>query len=262
MVMAELARASSGGLLSVDAAAAVLGVSTHQAAIRLGRLARGGWLARARRGLYLVLPIEAQPGKEAVAEDAWVLAKELFAPCYIGGWSAAEHWGLTEQLFRSTFVVSGAARRQQRENRLSTEFHIVRVPPTRLEGTTLVWRGGQRVAVSDRERTLVDALVHPHWVGGVRHLAEMFASYRDSKERDTTKLIARAEEHATGSAWKRLGYLSEQSWPDEKAIVDLALTRRTAGLIFLDPAVKSRGTISKRWGLWVNVNVEEASSDS
>src|SRR5712691_11340985 len=159
-VMAELARAASGGLLSVERAAKVLGVSTHEAAVRLGRLERSGWLARARRGIYLVLPIEAKPGNVRIADDAWVLAAELFAPCYIGGWTAAGHWGLTEQLFRSTFVASSAPRRRQRENRLSTEFHIVRVRADRMKGASSVWRGDRRVAVSDRERTIVDALVH------------------------------------------------------------------------------------------------------
>ena len=57
--MSDLARASLGGLVSVDKAADVMGVPTHDAAVRLGRLVRAGWLARARRGLYFVLPLEA-----------------------------------------------------------------------------------------------------------------------------------------------------------------------------------------------------------
>jgi predicted transcriptional regulator of viral defense system len=260
--MAELARAASGGLLTVSRAAEVLGVSAHEAAVRLGRLERSGWLARAQRGLYLVLPMEARPGSPAVAEDAWVLAAKLFAPCYIGGWTAAEHWALTEQLFRSTFVVSATPRRRQREERLATEFHIVRVRPARLKGTSVVWRDGLQVAVSDRERTIVDALVHPDWVGGIRHLAEMLVTYRESKEFDAKKLIARAGEHATGSAFKRLGHLAERLWPGEQAIINLAHEQRTTGIIRLDPAVKSRGKINKRWGLWLNVAIDGAAVDS
>jgi len=259
-VMPELARAADGGLLTVADAAKVLGVSAHDAAVRLGRFERAGWLARARRGLYLVLPIEAKPGSATVAEDAWVLAAALFSPCYIGGWTAAEHWGLTEQLFRSTFVVSAAPRRRQRENRLSTDFHIVRVRPDRLMGTVTVWRGSQRVAASDRERTIVDALVHPNWIGGVRHLAEILTTYRESKQFDAKKLLVQAEKHATGSAFKRLGFLVELLWPGEKTIVDLAYRRRTKGTIRLDPAVKGRGRLSKRWGLWINVTIDGANS--
>jgi predicted transcriptional regulator of viral defense system len=260
--MAVLARAAEGGLLTVADAAKVLGVSTHDAAVRLGRYERAGWLARARRGLYLVLPIEAKPGSPTVAEDPWVLAAALFAPCYIGGWTAAEHWGLTEQLFRSTFVVSAAPRRRQRENRLSTDFHIVRVRPERLEETVVVWRGSQRVAASDRERTIIDALVHPHWVGGVRHLVEIMTTYRESKQFDARTLLAQAEKHGTGSAFKRLGLLAELLWPGEKAVVDFAYRHRSKGAIRLDPSVKGRGKLSKRWGLWVNVAIDGAGRDS
>jgi predicted transcriptional regulator of viral defense system len=261
-VLTQLARATSGGLLSVKRAAEVMGVSTHEAAARLGRLARSGWLARARRGLYLVLPLEASAENAPIAEDSWLLAMELFAPCYIGGWTAAEHWGLTEQLFRSTFVVSAAQRRRQSERRLSTEFHIVRVGAHRMKGTTFVWRGEQRVAISDRELTIIDALIHPHWIGGVRHLTDILEAYRSSKDFDSKLLIARAEEHATGSAFKRLGYLVERLWPNEKAIIDLAHSRRTKGVIRLDPSVKGRGKMNKRWGLWINVAIEGASIGS
>jgi predicted transcriptional regulator of viral defense system len=260
--MADLAQAATGGFLTVPRAAEVLGISNHDAAVHLGRLERGGWLARARRGLYLVLPIEAKPGNAAIAEDAWVLAAELYAPCYIGGWTAAEHWGLTEQLFRSTFVVSAAPRRRQQENRLSTEFHIVRVRPPRMKATRMVWRGAHQVAVSDRERTIVDALIHPNWVGGVRHLAEIFTSYRDSKEFDPKKLVATAEANGTGSAFKRLGHLAEQLWPDEAGIIALAHGHRSTGVIRLDPAVKGRGKMIKRWGLWANVEIGGAALDS
>ena len=108
----------------------------------------------------------------------------------------------------------------------------------------------------------MDALVHPNWVGGVRHLAEIFTTYRQSKEFDSKKMIARAKDHATGSAFKRLGYLAERLWPGEQNIIDVAYRHRTSGIIRLDPAVKSRGKMTKRWGLWTNVTIDGAAVDS
>jgi predicted transcriptional regulator of viral defense system len=87
--------------VGVSAAAEKLGLDRRAAAMKLGALARRGWLLRARRGLYLVLPLEAEPGKPMMVEDHWILAREAFSPCYIGGWSAAEHWGLT--MYSGTF---------------------------------------------------------------------------------------------------------------------------------------------------------------
>ena len=254
--VAELARASSGGLVSVDDAAKRLGITTRQAAIRMAALARRGWLSRVRRGLYQVRPLEAAAGSEPVAEDPWVLARELYAPCYIGGWSAAEHWHLTEQLFNTTFVATAAPRRRQRERRLGTEFHIARIPAARMHGVKPIWRGTVQVAVSDRERTLVDALRDPSWVGGVRHLADMLEEYAGSAELDAKKFIARLHEANSGAAYKRAGYLIEQLWPHPEIVVAEALRHRTKGFIRLDPAVKSRGRMLRRWGLWINVAIE------
>jgi hypothetical protein len=38
-------------------------------------------------------------GSEQVIEDPWVLVPTLFGDSYIGGWTAAHHWELSEQLF-------------------------------------------------------------------------------------------------------------------------------------------------------------------
>jgi len=253
--MAQLSRSSSGGLISVKVAADALHVSSREAATKLARRARTGWLARAQRGVYLVRPLESELGTPATVEDTWLLARELFSPCYIAGWTAAEHWGLTEQIFRTTMVATAAPRRSTHERRLSTEFRIVRIDPERLSGTTEVWRGSERVAVSDRERTIVDALIDPGWVGGVRHLAEMLTSYRRSTHFEPNKLRERLTEAGSGAAYKRMGYLAETLLPDAIAIVEAALAHRSQGVIRLDPAVKSRGPMSKRWGLWINADV-------
>src|SRR5215468_882578 len=99
--LSALARNAKGGLISTDEAARVLGVNGRVAAARIARLVAGGWVARVRRGLYLLLPLEAAGAATMAIEDPWVLAEVTLAPCYVGGWSAAEHWGLTEQIFRS-----------------------------------------------------------------------------------------------------------------------------------------------------------------
>jgi predicted transcriptional regulator of viral defense system len=256
-VLSRLARGARGGLISVGRAAALLDMPTRAAANKIAALERRGWLARVRRGLYLVRPLEASTNVPSTVEDPWLLAQELFSPCYIGGWSAAEHWGLTEQLFRSTFVVTAVRIRRSTEQLLAAELHLVHVSPEAVKGAVTIWRGNERVAVSDRERTIADALVSPDWVGGVRHLFGILAAYRESREWNPEKLLQRLEERGRGSAFKRLGYLAEALWPDIREVVDTARRRRTSGLIKLDPSVKTRGRINKRWGLWVNVSLEK-----
>ena len=252
----RLARGSRGGLLTTARAAELLGVPTAKAPLVLGRLVRRGWLARVRRGLYLVVPLEADHEMAAV-DDPWVLARELFSPCYIGGWTAAEHWGLTEQLFRSTFVVTAASARSSTPAFLGSEFHLVRSSSSRVASVPPIWRGREKVAVSDRERTISDALAAPGWVGGVRHLAEILRAYRSSAEWSAERLVARVAEPGSRAALKRLGYLTETLLGGDSHIVEHALAGRTAGVIRLDPGIPGRGRLSTRWRLWKNVELDE-----
>jgi predicted transcriptional regulator of viral defense system len=173
--------------------------------MKLAALARRGWLLHARRGLYLILPLEVEPGRPMMAEDSWMLARLAFTPCYVGGWSAAEYWGPTEQLFRSTLVVTAAHVRTRFMMLLNHEFHLFRVPCARLNGAIQVWRGRERMPVSDRERTIVDCLRHPELCGGIRHLVHIMATYGSGQARDLQKLAQVTREVGTGAMWKRLG---------------------------------------------------------
>ena len=127
----------------------------------------------------------------------------------------------------------------------------------RLSGLTEIWRGSERVSVSDRERTLVDALMDPGWVGGMRHLAEILVSSKYSPHFDVPKVLARLNE--VGNEPPTSGWVPRRStWPDATALLDAARERRTKGVIRLDPSVKSRGRMNKRWGLWINVAITPA----
>jgi len=256
--LAQLARASHGGVISVADAARVLALPARRAAMRLNELDRAGWLARVRRGFYFVLPIEARSARETTPEDPWVLASQLYAPCYIGGWTAAEHWGLTEQLFGSTFVATAASIRSRSETHLGASFKLVRVKPERLAHLSQVWRGRSRVVVSSAERTIVDAAIDPRWVGGPRHLADIIATYRATSNADEASLGLELARSGTGAAAKRLGFLVERLWPAADRLSDAALARRSTGVIKLDPTVKRRGEFSTRWRMWINVTVPDA----
>jgi len=251
--LALLARASHGGLITQQRAADALSISARSASALLASLMRRGWLARARRGLYLILPLEAGERGPHAVEDAWLLATELYAPCYIGGWSAAEHWGLTEQIFRSTFVATAASIRTTRQLVLGAEFHLARVPLRRVEAATPEWRGAVKVPVSDRETTIVDALANPAWVGGIRHLADILAAYRAGSTWASAKLTRCLQSRGSGAAYKRLGLITEILFPDEARLIATCREHRTSGNVKLDPAVRTRGRLNKRWGLWVNV---------
>jgi predicted transcriptional regulator of viral defense system len=254
--LAALSRAARGGVISAHTAAKALGLPPNAASARLSALSRAGWLGRIRRGVYAILPLESASEAETTVEDPWLLADSLFAPCYIGGWSAAEYWGLTEQLFRSTFVATASNIRDRSVTHVGASFTLVRVKPPRLRGVSSVWRGAARVHVSSRERTLVDAAMDPRWLGGFRHLAEVFAAYTVNSKADVASLLLELQRSRSGAAAKRVGFLAELMWPNATGLIEGALNLRSTGTIKLDPAIARRGRMNSRWGLWVNSELD------
>ena len=90
-------------LVTVQDAAESLGVSRQAAAKTLWSWSQQGWFTHVRRGLYAPIPPDSLL-LDQVLPEPWILVTELFEPAYVGGWSAAERWEMTDQIFRSVLV--------------------------------------------------------------------------------------------------------------------------------------------------------------
>jgi len=256
--LAALHRALPGPFTAEDAAE-VLGVSRDEAARIAGYLASKGWLSRVRRGLFTVVPLEADIPK-AWRADPWLVAARVFAPCYIGGWSACEHWSLTEQLFRSVLVVSAAPQRSAQVTVQGTEFRVASRKPDALFGMRKVWRDRERVDVSDPTKTIVDVLDDPSIGGGIRNVADVLDAYFSGDHRDDELLVRYADRLGNRTVFKRLGYLLESLDVDAPDLIETCLSRRSAGISKLDPSIRSGGRITKRWGLRINAQIQVAAN--
>src|SRR6266403_270385 len=100
-------------VVSVDVTSRTLGIDRRAAAKLLSRWKQQGWLRRIGHGLYVPVPLDLA-GSEQVIADPWVLVPTLFDQCYIGGWTAAHHWQLTEQLFNENLVFTTRRFRKKR----------------------------------------------------------------------------------------------------------------------------------------------------
>ena len=249
--LAELLRTSKGSV-TVSQASAAWGMPHRQAAKALAHFAVGGWLARVRRGLYIPVALDAT-STEPVVEDGWLLAKSLFEPCYIGGWSAAEHWDLTEQIFSSVIVVSTRRPRKRTVKAGGVEFNVKTVLEQSMFGIQEIWRSNVKVAVSTPAKTIVDMLDDPAIGGGIRPVDDVLAAYRRSKYFNAEDLAAVCNRFDSGAVFKRLGYLLERSFPDEKALIELCLEKMSKGNAKLDPGLTCP-RLSTKWRLWVPDN--------
>lgn len=237
------------GSISVSDAAKILNVSSTDAAKLLSRWTKKGWLSRVYRGLYVSIPLESRSA-DMPLENAWVIAEKLFSPCYIGGWSAAENWGLTEQIFRKIIIMTTQKPRRSLCIMKGTEFLLRQVPEKAMFGLKPVWQGQVKVSVSDPSRTMVDMLGDPALGGGIRTVADIFTNYLKSENKNIELLLKYAKQLGNGAVFKRLGFMLEQFAPQESDAIAKCLAVLTKGNTKLDTKLAADKLIT-RWRLWI-----------
>jgi predicted transcriptional regulator of viral defense system len=248
----RLHRAAKGPFTAAEAGQ-MLEIPEARARRLLRYLYARGWLSRVKRGLYVTVPLGA-PEPSDWRADPWVVAVSSFSPCYIAGWSACEHWGLTEQIFRTVLVATGRRFRRADVEVQSTPFRLRRMPADKHFGTHTVWRGQTRVPVSDPSRTVIDILDDPRMGGGMRHIAEVLQTYWSGEHRNDGLLLQYGKTLDNRTVFKRLGYLLEALELDADQAIGACQERLSAGVSTLDPSSAAKGTIHKRWNLRVNVS--------
>jgi predicted transcriptional regulator of viral defense system len=237
-------------------AAKAMDLDHARAARLLRQLAEQGWVARLQRGLYITVPLEAED-PERWSADPWAIAAAALAPGYVGGWTALHHWDLTDQIFSTTvFITSRPVPRRQRTIG-GMHLELRHRPESALFGTRRVWREGTPVAVSDRERTLVDCLDDPSLGGGLRHTTEAFAAYAQDAGAGWRQLVEYADRLGNRTVFKRLGYIAETLALADRELIEACLRRVSSGTGLLDPASPDTGRTTSRWGLRINTRIEQ-----
>jgi predicted transcriptional regulator of viral defense system len=130
------------------------------------------------------------------------------------------------------------------------------VKPEQFFGLTQVWITKQQaVMVSDRERTIADALRHPQYAGGVPEVAK--ALWMSRSEINIPRLLEYTRRFQTGVLTRRVGYLLElykMASPEQLAQLRTALSSTYDRL---DPTLPKAGPYQARWRLQLNVESEE-----
>lgn len=247
---------ASKEVVSIDTTAKTLELDRHRAAKLLSGWSSQGWLRRVGPGLYIPIPIDLA-GSEQVLEDPWVMVPALFSPCYIGGWTAAHHWELTEQLFNETLVFT-TKRVAEKHVAQGTVFNLHSTSEKRLFGLTKLWRGSTRVNISDPARTLIDMIAMPDTGGGIGHVTECLKTYLLRENGDRKILLEYADQYGNGIVFKRLGFLADNCLNDHE-LSNACKLGLTAGYGKLDPSLKCNKLVTA-WRLWIpagwNANLE------
>jgi predicted transcriptional regulator of viral defense system len=237
-----------GEIFDVLRAGEVLNLPTQEASKILSRWTKQGWLKRVRRGVYVSVPVDA-PSERAL-EDGRILIPKFFAPAYLGGWSAAEHWDLTEQIFTDVCVLTQKPVARQKILLHGVPFFLAHIGEKSFFGTKTVWRGETKILVSDIEKTILDILGNPHLGGGAVHMVECFREALKHKDFKASRLIEYSMRVNNGGVFKRLGFLSDTLLGGGHEMTRTCAGNLTRGNAKLDPRGPTDKLITK-WRLFV-----------
>jgi predicted transcriptional regulator of viral defense system len=233
----------------------ITGLRGSSARTLVHKAERRGLLTRLRSGLYTLIPFEMGRATEYVG-DPNVIAREMCEghSYFLSHASAMEmHRMVTQPQF--TIYVSSALRTPSRSIH-GYEYRFVTVKPTDFFGLTKVWVAKQQsVTVSDKEHTLLDALRHPQYAGGIPEVAKALWISRDDIM--ISRLLDYVQQFSSGALRRRLGFLLELYQMASPAQLESLRSKLTSTYDRLDPTLPKSGSFHSRWHLQLNVGMDE-----
>jgi predicted transcriptional regulator of viral defense system len=201
----------------------------------------------------MLIPLEAGP-ERTWSESGLALAPHFVQPAAVAYWTALHYWTMTEQVPRTVFVQT--TRRKRQMEVLGMRFRFITISPARFFGIAHRTLDGKAIAVTDREKTLLDAAARPDLSGGISQLAQ--ALQVAQAEVNWGRLEEYLVRWGGGAPVKRLGYLAESlmlSIPNRELRLERWRELLSQGISPLEPGAGATGPVVTRWRVRLNLDV-------
>ncbi|NOX71778.1 MAG: hypothetical protein GXO64_03715 [Candidatus Micrarchaeota archaeon] len=244
-LISTLAR-SDKKFFTIEDAKAIAG---EQAVRMLVNLVKKKWILKLKRGLYIIVPLDiGVKGADSFIMHNFAIASKLVEPYYIGYWSALNYYGYSDQIPQATFIATTKARKGLEI--LNASYVFVQVSKSRFFGTSDIEIDGEKVKISDKNKTIADCLDHPEHSGGIDEIARSIFFSID--EIDIKKIVRYALKMGNVTIIKRLGYILEACGLLEKYEAVFSNIKLSKGYGLLDPMVPEKGKYNEKWMLLIN----------
>ena len=210
-------------------------------------LVKKGWLIRIKRGLYLIIPLEAGP-ESKYTEHNFIIASHLVAPYYIGFWGALNFHGFTEQVPNTVFIATTKTLRNRKI--FGTNYKFVKIKQKKFFGFKKYFIANKPVCISNKEKTIVDCFDRPELCGGT---SEAIKPLLTKEEIDYKKLIVYAEKTG-GACLKRIGFVLEKL---KLADASKLLKKVKSGYVYLDILAPKKGKYNSKWNIVENIDLKK-----
>ncbi len=227
----------------------ILEIPRQESGRILARWCKHGWVKRIKRGIYVPVNID-DPTTELPIAEPWAVINNLYAPGYIGGFSAIKHWDLSEQIFEIVMFFTTEEVKDRYLSLGGIRFQLKRINSKKFFGTKSIWLDNVKIQVSDPSKTIADFLDDPKMAGGMRVARDIFSEYLDSKYIDIDLIVSYAVRMNNKTIIRRLGFLIETIGRHD-LLSGTNLTKiRFRGYSKFDPTV-SNNVFVRKWGLIV-----------
>ena len=192
-----------------------------------------GRLISFKRGSYIIVPISSINKSAGLSDfeiNEYILGKENY---YIGLYNAFNLHGFTEQIPNKMFIFN--TKYSSDRKILHYNFKFFKIKKGKLFGITK-----DKYPYSDRERTIIDALEYPEYLGGLNDVMDRIKSAKFDKE----KLIGYTIRYNSIKIIKLIGLLTNSprllDILKEKNALSYYTTIRKTGTKLLDKKWKLR----------------------
>ena len=214
-----------------------------------------GLVTRLKPGLYNLVPFELGRTTEHI-DSPYLIARELAggAPYFLSHSTALE---LHRMVTQPNFTVYVSCTRRVRPQTVGGyDFRFVHITAEQEFGVMKHWIDKERfVMISDMERTIIDGLRHPAFVGGITEVAKGLWMKRDVLK--VERLVDYALRLDVGAVVRRLGFLLEHYCLADASVLEPLRAKLTATYQRFDPLLPAEGAFVSRWRLQLNVTTEE-----
>lgn len=220
----------------------------------LSRLAKAGWIARVRRGLYLVptrLPLGGKWSPDEILALT-TLMEDAGGKYQLCGPNAFNRYGFDEQIPTRVYAYNDKLSGNPTVG--GVELALIKVASSRLGDTEEVQtQVGHKAIYSSRVRTLVDAVYDWSRFNSLPRGFSWIRTDLTKRKSDAGQLVAVTLKYGDRGTIRRVGALLDRIGVEERLLRKLEKAApRTSGLIPWVPTLPKRGKVNQRWGVVIN----------
>ncbi len=221
----------------------------------LSRMVDRGMLIKPGRGLYLIVPQDADAAH--YLPDWHLVAKYIMhgKDYYIGYYSAMQIHGLITQPALKEIIVTNWQPTSTERIIQGVKFQFVTHTAKRFFGYKNIWINQyDKVMASDLEKTLVDALSRPALCGGMVEIGK--AIYESRNKVDTDRLPEYFIRNGSRAAIKRYLFLCELLDIARLPEFEKMMKQKGNSYPLLDTTAPNQGVKNSKFGLKINIDTE------